>query len=63
VDEKSTVVNIVAQIQKADYEGDRAKLKRLYDDLAPFVRNKPISSRVLYWRAFALWRKALNGFN
>jgi tetratricopeptide (TPR) repeat protein len=63
VDEKSAVTSIVIQIQRADYEGNRAELKRLYDELAPFVRNDAISSRVRYWRGFALWRRALNGFN
>jgi hypothetical protein len=62
-DEKSTMTSVVIQIQRADYEGNRAALKRLYDDLAPFVRNEAISSRVRYWRGFALWRRALNGFN
>src|ERR1700722_17929145 len=63
VDEKSEVTSVVIQIQRADYEGNRSDLKRLYDELAPFVRNDAISSRVRYWRGFALWRRALNGFN
>jgi tetratricopeptide (TPR) repeat protein len=54
---------IVDQIRKADYEGDRAALKRLYEDLAPFKEDPAIASRVLYWRGFALWRRAINGFN
>lgn len=54
---------IVVQIQRADYEGDRAELKRLYEELAPLVENKTIASRVRYWRGFALWRRTLNGFN
>jgi tetratricopeptide (TPR) repeat protein len=57
------VVKIVRQIQHADYADDRAALKQLYAELAPFVDNKEISSRVLYWRGFALWRRAINGFN
>jgi tetratricopeptide (TPR) repeat protein len=62
-DRKSAVASVIVQIQKADYEGNRSELKRLYDDLAPFVRNDAIGSRVRYWRGFALWRRALNGFN
>ena len=62
-DVRSQVVSVVVQIQRADYEGNRAELKRLYEELAPFVENKTIASRVLYWRGFALWRRALNGFN
>src|SRR5437764_15484053 len=58
-----TVISIVQKIQRADYEGDRAALKRLHAELAPFVGNRELGSRVLYWRGFAMWRKALNGFN
>ncbi len=60
---RQEVVKIVVQIQRADYEGDRAALKRLFDDLAPFAENKQLASRVRYWRGFALWRRAINGFN
>lgn len=60
---RDTVVKIVAQIQRADYEGDRSALKRLYGELAPFVDDKELASRVRYWRGFAMWRRALNGFN
>lgn len=53
----------MSQIQKADYEGDRAALHRLSSELLPFSENKTISARVQYWRGFALWRSAINGFN
>jgi hypothetical protein len=61
--EREAVVKIVAQIQKADYEGDSSTLQRLYGELTPFTGNKEFASRVFYWRGFALWRKAINGFN
>jgi len=60
---REQVGKIVVQIQRADYEGDRPALKRLYADLAPFVGDKELASRVLYWRGFALWRRSINGFN
>jgi hypothetical protein len=60
---REQVVKIVTQIQRADYEGDRAALKRLHAELAPFVEKKDLASRVRYWRGFALWRRAMNGFN
>lgn len=60
---RATVTTIVAQIQRADYEGNRPELKRLFDELAPFADDKELASRVRYWRGFALWRRALNGFN
>jgi hypothetical protein len=60
---REQVIKIVAQVQRADYEGDRAALKRLHDELAPVVENKELATRVRYWSAFALWRRAINGFN
>jgi hypothetical protein len=62
-DIRAAVTKIVTQIQQADYEGDRPELKRLYNELEPFVTDSQLASRVHYWRGFALWRKALNGFN
>jgi hypothetical protein len=61
--ERDAVSVLVRQIQKADYEDDREALQHLYGELAPFTESKDLASRVLYWRGFALWRKALNGFN
>jgi hypothetical protein len=61
--ERETITNIVLKIQKADYEGDRSALLRLYGELSPFTESKDLASRVRYWRGFALWRSALNGFN
>jgi len=60
---QNTAAKIVLQIRQADCEGDRAALSRLYGDLAPFAKDPAISAKVRYWRGFALWRRALNGFN
>jgi tetratricopeptide (TPR) repeat protein len=60
---REQVIKIVRQIQRADYEGDRASLKRLREALAPVEQDRKLASRVRYWRGFALWRRALNGFN
>jgi tetratricopeptide (TPR) repeat protein len=60
---REQVIKIVIQIQRTDYEGNRAALKSLYGQLAPFVENKELAARVQYWRGFALWRRAINGFN
>lgn len=57
------VVHLVRQIRSSDYEGDRAALERLYGELAPFLGNKELAPRVRYWRGFAMWRRAINGFN
>ena len=61
--DREAVVKLVTQIQKADYETDRAALHRLTRELAPFASTKELASRVQYWRGFALWRSAINGFN
>lgn len=57
------IVAIVSKIQRADYEGDQAAMQQGYDGLAPFVDDQTMGSRVRYWRGFAQWRRALNGFN
>jgi hypothetical protein len=57
------VTKLVKQIQRADYEGDRAALKRLHDELANFRNSKELAAQVQYWQGFALWRRAINGFN
>jgi tetratricopeptide (TPR) repeat protein len=61
--EREAVIKIVTEIQKADYEGDRLDLQRHYSELTPFIEHKEFLSRVFYWRGFALWRRAINGFN
>jgi tetratricopeptide (TPR) repeat protein len=60
---REAVTKLVVQIQRADYEGDRAALKRLYQDLSVFADDKKLGESVRYWCGFALWRRALNGFN
>jgi len=60
---RDSAIRIVEQIRRADYEGDRAALKRLHSELAPPVQDKILISRIDYWRGFALWRRAINGFN
>jgi uncharacterized protein YciI len=60
---RDSIIRTVSQIQRADYEGDRPALKRLHDELTPIPEDNKLASRVLYWRGFALWRRAINGFN
>jgi hypothetical protein len=62
-DTAKQVAPIVAQIQRADYAGDRAAMQKGYDDLKPFLEDKKLASRIRYWRGFAQWRRAINGFN
>jgi hypothetical protein len=60
---RDSAIRIVEQIKRADYEGDRPALKRLHAELSPASDNKTLASRQLYWRGFALWRRAINGIN
>ena len=60
---RKQVIQIVGQIQRADYGGDRRALELQFEKLAAFVEDKQLASRVRYWRGFALWRRALNGAN
>lgn len=60
---KEQITALVVQIQRADYEGDRASLQRAYNELEPFVNDKKFGAKVRYWRGFALWRRAINGAN
>jgi len=60
---REQVTQIVSRIQRADYEGDQAAMKKCYDELTPFLENQELASRVRYWRGFDLWRRAINGFN
>lgn len=52
----------VQQIVRADYTGNRASLARLATELTPADR-EPRGALVRYWRGFAWWRRAINGFN
>jgi len=62
-DAREQAARIVAQIQRADYEGDRTAMQRGYDDLKPFIEDQKLAPRIRYWRGFAQWRRAINGFN
>ena len=60
---RDRATRIVSEIQRADYEGNQAGMQKGYDELSPFVENVQLASRARYWRGFAMWRKAVNGFN
>jgi hypothetical protein len=57
---------IVSAIIRADYEGDRAELDRLFAEaktVRPADGNRRQTAQLHYWRGFAKWRRAINGFN
>jgi len=53
----------IADVRAADYHGDRAALEKLFTASESLVGSKEPQDWVHYWRGFALWRKAINGFN
>ena len=59
---RDAVIKLVSQIQHADYEGDRPA-SAASTTTCPLRRQQEIGARVQYWRGFALWRRAINGFN
>lgn len=60
---RAQALKAVKKIQQADYEGKRVVLQQQFDALAPLAEDAEIGSRVRYWRGFAMWRRAINGFN
>jgi len=62
-DTAKQVARVVAQIQHADFAGDQVGMQKGYDDLKPFLEDMALASRIRYWRGFAQWRRAINGFN
>ena len=54
------LVQLVEQIRQADYAGDRQALRELHAALASEPTGSSPKSLVLYWRGFALWRRAIN---
>jgi len=60
--DRMAIVRLVAAVRRADYEGDRAGLRRLHHELA-VAADGALGARIAYWRGFALWRRAFNGFN
>src|ERR1043166_9943578 len=62
-DPREQAAEIVLDLQRADYEGNQTAMQRSYERLAAFLENKELASRIHYWRGFAQWRRAINGFN
>jgi hypothetical protein len=53
---------LAAAVLSADYRGDRPELARLEAELGRLDAGRLNDYRD-YWRGFALWRRAMNGFN
>lgn len=57
------VATSMHRILRADYEADQAILKREFEALAKQVDSPTVGAEARYWRGFARWRAAINGFN
>ena len=53
---------LAGQVLSADYRGNRPELAALEGELAR-LPDGPLDAYREYWRGFALWRRAINGFN
>lgn len=53
---------LVREVRAADYRGERAELRRLASSLDA-VQAPALAGPAAYWKGFALWRRAINGFN
>jgi hypothetical protein len=53
---------LAREVLAADYRGDRAELARLDVELAR-IPDGGLAEYRDYWRGFARWRRAINGFN
>jgi len=60
--EEARLASLVSDVIAADYGGDRAALDRL-DAILGRLSEGPLSEYRDYWRGFARWRRAMNGFN
>ncbi len=58
----ASLSDLVRQIRAADYQGARSDLQRLAG-LLDAVKDRESAAYRHYWRGFALWRRAINGFN
>jgi hypothetical protein len=61
--EHAQLLAIVADIQRADYEANLEALRRHYDAIPVQGFPSHIEARLRYWKGFAMWRRAINGFN
>ena len=60
--EPARLRGLVREVQAADYRGERAELRRLASALDG-IREPGLAAPASYWKGFALWRRAINGFN
>jgi hypothetical protein len=60
--DEARLAELASAVLSADYRGNRAELARLDTELGRLDAG-PLADYRDYWRGFALWRRAMNGFN
>jgi hypothetical protein len=60
--EQPSLAQVVLEIRAADYHGARGELQTLGETLDR-IKDPKLAPYRDYWRGFASWRRALNGFN
>lgn len=60
--DETRLAELASAIRSADYRGERAELRRLAPALDEVATPSLLAYRE-YWRGFASWRRALNGFS
>jgi ketosteroid isomerase-like protein/uncharacterized protein YndB with AHSA1/START domain len=61
--EGRALADLAAEIRRADYLGERDELSRLAASIEVEAGSAELAPYRAYWRGFAAWRRALNGFN
>jgi hypothetical protein len=60
--QEARLAALVGDVMAADYKGDRGALERL-DAVLARLGDGPLSEYRDYWRGYARWRRAANGFS
>lgn len=60
---RAAMAKVVWRLRQADYEGSQERMQAQYEALAPWAETGDLAARAHYWRGFAQWRRAINGFN
>jgi hypothetical protein len=61
--QRQELVSFVADIKRADYEGNPDQLQRRYDTIPTEGQPPLLEARLRYWKGFAKWRRAIKGLN
>lgn len=62
-DARTAMARVVWRLRVADYEGNQERMQAQFEALAPWTDTDGLAARAHYWRGFAQWRRAINGFN